>query len=426
MSNNKIVLSTVSAQKKRHQDILHDKQIKKFSIYGFLKDLKFFEPYLLIFLMGNDISLLQIGLLFSIREIIINVFEVPSGLIADYFGRKKELCACFVFYIVSFILFFFSKNFFIAAIAMAFFGMGEALRSGTHKAMIFTYLEKMNWQSEKSFVYGKTRSSSLTGSALSSLIGILIILNIPSSSYIFLASTIPYILDFILILSYPSYLDVKMAQENVPITQMFVVLGRSLKRNKDLRHILANEGLFEGIISTIKDLIQPILQGLILGSGFFLVANLTSEDNLNVILGLVYCAINILCATASRRSYRLKKWNTGVFWINLFTILLAVLLALFGLPIKSVILTIVVFLIIQIVQNYRKPIYIDQLDEYMEKSERATMLSIASQLKSIVVIILAPIVGYVAGILGLQMTIFFLAILVFVLLPFTRLSEKKA
>jgi len=378
-------------QKNMHYAILHDKQIKKFSVYGFLKDLRFFEPYLLIYLMSNDISLLEIGFLFSIREVIINVFEVPSGLIADYFGRKKELCACFIFYIASFILFFFSKNFLIAAIGMSCFGMGEALRSGTHKAMIFTYLEKMNWQSEKTFVYGKTRSSSLAGSALSSLIGI----------------------------------DVKMVQENVPITQMFVILGRSLKRNKNLRHILANEGLFEGILSTIKDLIQPILQGLIVGSGFLLVANLSSEDNLNIILGLVYCGINILCATASRRSYHLKKWNTGVFWINLFMILLAVFLALFGIPKQSVILTIIVFLLIRIMQNYRKPLYVDQLDEYMEKSERATMLSLASQLKSIVVVFLAPLVGYVADVLGLQMAMFFLAILVFVLIPFVLLSADK-
>ncbi|OJF77390.1 MAG: hypothetical protein BKP49_02700 [Treponema sp. CETP13] len=405
--------------------ILHDKQIKKFSVYGFLKDLKFFEPYLLIFLMSNDISLLEIGFLFSIREVIINVFEVPSGLIADYFGRKKELCACFVFYILSFILFFFSKNFFIAAIAMSFFGMGEALRSGTHKAMIFTYLEKMNWQSEKSFVYGKTRSSSLIGSALSSLIGILIILKIPSSSYIFLASTIPYILDFVLILSYPSFLDVKMVKENIPITQMFVILGKSLKKNKNLRHILANEGLFEGVISTIKDLIQPLLQVIIIGSGFLLVATVSAEDNLNIILGLVYCVINIVCATASRNAYRLKKWNTGIFWINVFTILLAVFLAIFGLPTQGVVLTIVLFLLIRIMQNFRKPLYVDQLDEYMEKSERATMLSIASQLKSIVVIFLAPIVGYIADDKGISMAMFFLAILVLVLLPFTLLSEKN-
>ena len=30
----------------------------------------------------------------------------------------------------------------MAALAMAFFGLGEAFRSGTHKAMIYTYLER--------------------------------------------------------------------------------------------------------------------------------------------------------------------------------------------------------------------------------------------------------------------------------------------
>ncbi|MFA6843531.1 MAG: MFS transporter, partial [Bacilli bacterium] len=75
--------------------ILKDKQIIKFSLYGFLKNLQFFEAYLIIYLTSNSISLFEIGILIAIREIIVNIFEVPSGLMADYFGKKKELCLCF-------------------------------------------------------------------------------------------------------------------------------------------------------------------------------------------------------------------------------------------------------------------------------------------------------------------------------------------
>ena len=68
-----------------------DAQIKKFCLYGFFKNLTFFEPYLLIYLMGLGLSLFEVGLLFAIREAITYVFEVPSGIIADHYGKKKEL-----------------------------------------------------------------------------------------------------------------------------------------------------------------------------------------------------------------------------------------------------------------------------------------------------------------------------------------------
>lgn len=80
-------------------------QIKKFSAYGFLKNLKFFEPYLVIYLLGSGYSLFQIGLLYSIREMITYIFEVPSGIIADYYGRKKNFIC--VFHFTSFHLFYF-------------------------------------------------------------------------------------------------------------------------------------------------------------------------------------------------------------------------------------------------------------------------------------------------------------------------------
>ncbi|PKK95085.1 MAG: MFS transporter, partial [Tenericutes bacterium HGW-Tenericutes-5] len=41
-------------------------QIFKFEMYGFLKSLIFFEPYLIIYLTISGLSLFQVGLLISI------------------------------------------------------------------------------------------------------------------------------------------------------------------------------------------------------------------------------------------------------------------------------------------------------------------------------------------------------------------------
>ncbi len=105
---------------KIQNEINRNIQIKKFSTYGFLKNLKFFEPYLVIYLLARGFSFFQIGLLYAIRETVMYVFEIPSGIIADYYGRKKELYMCFTFYIISFVAFFYGESFFYSSYCNVF------------------------------------------------------------------------------------------------------------------------------------------------------------------------------------------------------------------------------------------------------------------------------------------------------------------
>lgn len=407
-------------------EILADPQIRKFSCYGFLKNLQFFEPYLLIFLLGHGLTLLEIGFLLSIREVIINLFEIPSGVIADYFGRKKELCLCFVFYIISFVCFFFTASFWMAALAMVFYGLGEAFRSGTHKAMIYTYLEHRGWQSEKTFVYGKTRSASLVGSAVSALFGIGLILTVPNVGYIFLLSTIPYILDFFLILSYPNHLDRGDVTKKETFGDMMRSIKHSLRHNRSLQKILLSEGIFESITSSVKHFIQPIMQGIVLGSGIIFITTLSADDNLNVILGIVYAVINLIGAVASRKSYLLRQKKSGVFCLNALHIGLVLALFLLGIFMNQPIMVCLVYMLIYSLNSLRKPIFVEEIDCYIAKTNRALTLSISSQLKSLFIIVLAPLTGYVADTFGIQMVMYLLSALLVVTLPLLFLKENDS
>lgn len=407
----------------QQKNIQSDSQIKKFCAYGFLKDLKFFEPYFLIFLMGKGISLFEIGILIAVREIIINIFEIPSGLIADYFGRKKELYFSFSFYIISFLCFFCTNSFPIALVAIAFFGLGEAFRSGTHKAMIYTYLDSKGWQTEKTFVYGRTRSFSLIGSSFSSMIGILLILAVPSVNFIFLFSIIPYIIDFLLILSYPSFLDNADQTERPKFRGLLTDFANHFRRNKMLRRILLEEGLFESTISYIKDLIQPILNLIIVGSGTVILCSLNAEDNLNVILGIVYAALNLLGSFASRKAYILKGRQENMRCLYSIHFLLAVCMAVLALVSGNSLLVFAVYLFIYALYNIRKPIFVDEIDAHIAKSERATVLSIASQLKSLFLMVFAPPLGWIADYFGINMTMCILVVVFLVSLPL--LKEEK-
>ena len=131
--------------------------LKRFSLYGFLKNQRYFEDWILLAFLAKGISFTTWGLLIGFRELMINLMEVPSGAIADLFGRRKSMILSFVAYIISFVIFGAARNVALLLLGMAFFAVGEAFRTGTHKAMIFTWLRNRGRADEKTRVYGYTR-----------------------------------------------------------------------------------------------------------------------------------------------------------------------------------------------------------------------------------------------------------------------------
>ncbi|UCF10661.1 MAG: MFS transporter, partial [Candidatus Bipolaricaulota bacterium] len=127
----------------------------RFRLYGFLKNLRFFDPFLILFFREAGLSFLTIGALYSVREISCNVLEIPTGVIADALGRRRALLAAFASYALSFALLFAFRDVVPFAVAMAFYGAGEALRSGTHKAIILEHLRQRGIEDRKVTYYGR-------------------------------------------------------------------------------------------------------------------------------------------------------------------------------------------------------------------------------------------------------------------------------
>jgi MFS family permease len=184
---------------------LRNLQYYKFSAYGFLKNLRFFDAFLMLFLLEKGMSYSEIGIMYAVKEIALNLLEIPSGIFADTWGRKRALAGSFVFYIISFSAFYFSSSFVLFLLAFALFGIGDAFRTGTHKGMMMDYLKMNNWSEHKTMYYGHTRAWSQRGLAISSLVGGLIVFQEGNFEMIFLYSIIPYLLNLLLLLSYLAY-----------------------------------------------------------------------------------------------------------------------------------------------------------------------------------------------------------------------------
>ena len=387
-----------------HQ-ILREPMMIKFRLYGFFKNLKFFEPYLLIILLAWGYSLTQIGLFVMAQQIITYLFEIPSGIIADKFGKKYELLTCFIFYIMSFLLFFLGNfHWLIVLIAFLIFGLGDAFRSGTHKAMILQWLDKMGYKDYKTFVYGRTRSWSLLGSAISGVSSIILIIFAPANRYVFLFTIVPYIADFVLISTYPGYMneqangDTKFLKE---LFKGFKEIGIAIK-DQNMRKGLFTISLFNGIFKSLKDYIQPIVKIFIVA----LIINLGLQNSAlaqshleKIFLGSLYSIFYLISSFASQRAYLFKnivhsskKAMDLIFYCLGFFFLFNSILLYFDIPLGVVI----IYLFMYVLHSMRKPLGVDYLGGIMKKDQRATMLSVESQLTSIFQMSLAPLFGLIA------------------------------
>ena len=139
----------------------------RFSLYGFLKNQRYFEPFLLLIFLEKGLTFFLIGLLIGFREVAVNLLGIPSGAIADVCGRRQAMIFSFAAYIASFAVFGLADTISLLLLAMFLFASGEAFRTGTHKAMIFTWLRQQGRTAERTKVYGYCATSTAKTSPLS-------------------------------------------------------------------------------------------------------------------------------------------------------------------------------------------------------------------------------------------------------------------
>jgi len=411
------------------QKIEKNRQYYKFGLYGFLKNLRFYEAFLILFFLEKGIDYFKIGLLYSVREITIMLFEIPGGLVADVLGRKKTLMASFFVYILSFVTFYFSNHFGLMLLAMALFALADAFRSGVHKAMIFQYLALRGKTMQKTDYYGHTRSWSQTGSAIASLVAGVMVFYYGSYRIIFAISVIPYFLDMLLIWSYPSYLDGEFDKKNKKsirekFTEVWKAIVTSLREFSLLR-ILTSLSLHTGYYKAVKDYIQPAMVSLAITLPWLPL--LREKQKSALVVGSIYFFLYLLTAQTSRSSGRfLKKFAHFSRPMNLTMvtgIVLGLVAGVFFL-LHWYALSILGFVLIMLNENLRKPIGIAFVTGTSNDKAAASVLSIQSQAQSLFAAIMALIIGWGAQLGGPGTGIIFGSGLLILLLPLSLLKNR--
>lgn len=370
--------------------------IARFSLYGFLKNLRFFEAFLILALRERGVDFLGIGALIAVREVAGNLSQIPSGALADTFGRRRCMIVSMACYVASYLVLGFAADSWLLILAMVFYGTADAFRDGTHKALIYSWLRQQGREGERTKVYGYTRSWSKLGSAVSALIAAALVFITGNFSTVFLLSAIPAALNLINLATYPASLD-----DGVPsgggLRQALRNLVDGFKEvtsKSAVRRLVADSVTVEGSYAVVKDYLQVVVQAFALALPVKL--SMTGEQRTAVIIGVCYAALHFLSSRASRAAHRFEGQSGGVEpaitriyrWSALGIVVLGVSLAL-GIGWLAVL----VFILLGILQNVWRPIHIGRFDRDGEERRAATVLSIESQASSLAAAVWAPLIG---------------------------------
>ncbi|UCB42005.1 MAG: MFS transporter [Dehalococcoidales bacterium] len=370
--------------------------IRRFSLYGFLKNQRYFEPFIILFFLQQGLSFTQIGFLIAFRELFINLMEIPSGAVADLFGRRRSMMLSFVSYIISFTIFGFSQDYWHMFPAMFFFAIGEAFRTGTHKAMIFTWLRIEGRLDEKTKIYGYTRSWSKIGSAVSTVLAVAIVLLANDYSWVFFFAIVPYVAGLVNFMFYPKELEGQPDPE-AGVREVVAHLWECIRLAvavRELRRLIIESMSFEGVYKAVHDYLQPIVQNMALLIPLFV--GLEDIGRGAIMIGVVFVVLNLLSAYASRSSHRLASYAGGeeggsrLLW-KVVSVLYLALIPL--LVFEYYYAAIIGFIVLSLIQNLWRPILVSRFDAFASETQGATILSIESQAKSVATMIVAPILG---------------------------------
>lgn len=99
-------------------------------------------PVYVLYFREFQITLFQVAVLAAVFEATIIIFEIPTGLFADRYGRRLSTITGFILFSLAGIIFFEFRNFAGFLIAEGLFGLAETFISGAMEALAVDSIDK--------------------------------------------------------------------------------------------------------------------------------------------------------------------------------------------------------------------------------------------------------------------------------------------
>jgi len=345
---------------------------------------KVIMPFYVLYFLHIGFNFFQIALISSIRSVVTLIFEIPTGVIADKYGRKNSVILGYLLTAISLALIPIWNQFYIVAIIFAFDALFETLVSGADHAWAVDLMEN----TDKSLVdkyFLKTRMFRNIGMVAAPLIGgyIVAVSNMKNLWFVFAAG--------------------------IFISTLILFWGKEIRKNEQNRSVVQKKfcDIFQDSKTAIKTALNhKIIILLFLGIFvFFFVDEITSLiwtphlEKIGLSLPMIGYLFSIIAGLGIIlplvAEFFLKK-KSKLF--ILFFLALGYAILLFAAAKTSLILfTVILFTLFSSIDEIFLPLEEALTNEFIKSENRAAILSIKSMFESLASIIGAPVAGFLLG-----------------------------
>jgi MFS family permease len=353
-----------------------------------------YMPVSFLFYLENGFSEKEYLLLHALYSGIIALLEVPSGYLADVWGRKPALIAGTFFGVLGFGTYSFSYGFYGFLAAEIFLGAGQSLLSGADTALLYDTLHQEG--KEKSYIKVEGRISALgnISEAAAGLFVSVIIFDL-YRQYFQLQTFIAALAFFAaLFLREPS---IHRAGRRAGPGDILSIIHSSLKKNRTLRNLIFFSAAVGCASLSMAWLAQPVFAAIGLDENKF---------------GIAWVLLNgmvMLGSLSARRvdSILTLRWSL-VYMVFSFTAGFVIL----GMNLSFIAFVPLLFLFF--VRGTSHPVLKNYINLHAESSERATVLSLRSLLIRTMFFLLGPVLGFVSDRLSLEYALYLCALVLFI------------
>lgn len=371
-------------------------------------------PLFIVFGLSLGFSIAQVGLLFGARQISGFLFEIPTGIFADTYGRKKSILLTYTLGIVAALFYFFSANFSVLLLGSIIAGLALTFMSGAFDALVIDSLDLSQREHERNKAFVRLGIMTSLGLILGGVAGSVIAYF--DLRYIWFFQAIIGVLSFFIGWNF--------------IEEKFIHLKQRRKQGNFMGAF--TEKLKYPLFSIVKSknllLLFFVTALIVIAESFYLIGwPIILKDVLLIpvyYFGIIASAGSALFIIGSLAAEKFSQWKGTVNTIVISLFLMAVFYLLFGLSI-SIFLSLLSFVLIDFFNGGFIPIFYSLLNKFIPSSQRATILSAYSLTTSgvsgfgqilagnLLVILAAPFVVLIAS-------------LFFFVSPFVLLKAKKA
>lgn len=116
-------------------------KVKVYSLIMFLNSYLtgLLTPVLSLALIDKGASLSNLSIILGFYALSVIVLELPTGIMADIFGRKKTFVLSLIIFTLSFSLLLIGRGFLVLCLVMILYGLAKALASGSFDALFIDY-----------------------------------------------------------------------------------------------------------------------------------------------------------------------------------------------------------------------------------------------------------------------------------------------